>query len=215
MVAKIASSTLTGIDAEPVDVEVRTHENGEHYRFTVVGMADTAVRESRERVDAALRFSGFHVPKNILVNLAPAEVKKEGASFDLPMALGILIASGQLRNAEVEGFSIHGELSLDGQVKAIRGVVALAIQAREQGASTIFVPAENGAEAALIKGIDVIGVGSLVELVAIVTGSAAATPYAPAVQRTRKESPHLAEVWGQTLAKRALMIAAAGGHNIL
>jgi len=176
------------------------------------------VRESRDRVTSALRHSGYRVPGQVLINLAPAELKKEGSGFDVPIALGILIAAGLIDPTTSAGRSFHGELSLDGMIRGVRGTLALTIEALEQGRREIIVPAINYHEAALIEGISVIGVTSLVELVeylrdGVVPAGVADLPRPAAVGQ--RESGRITDVWGQESAKRALTIAAAGGHNLL
>ncbi len=215
MLAKVRSSAIFGIDAYSCDVEVEIREGKQN--FTIVGLGDSAVRESKERVVSAIRAAGFWVPKALLVNLAPAELKKEGSAFDLPIALAILIASRQLSLESQPTRSFHGELSLDGRVRGIRGVIALAAHARQNGDEQIVVPSENGAEAALVQGLEVITVGSLAELVAILRGTRPAKPATRAlsIEPNSDNARSLHDVWGQELAKRALIIAAAGGHNAL
>ena len=179
-------------------------------------MVDTAVRESRDRVISAICLSGFGLPNNILVNLAPAEVKKEGAAFDLAIALGILMASGQVRSETPAQRMVHGELSLDGAIKPVRGVVALAVDALQQGVQEFIVPWLNYAEATLVTGLRVTAVRSLAELAAYLNGRALTEQpkeFPPSLGSGR--CGNLNEVVGQQSAKRALLIAAAGGHNAL
>ena len=150
MLTRVRSGTISGLEAFPVEVEVEIRAG--KGSFVIIGLADTAVRESRDRVVSAIHASGMEVPQNILVNLAPAELKKEGSCFDLAIALGIIAASGQLRGAQLSGVSFHGELSLDGKVKPVRGAVALAIRALQEKERVLIVPAHNAAEASLIRG---------------------------------------------------------------
>ncbi len=213
MLTRIRSAAIAGLDAFPVDVEVEIRPGKE--QFLIIGLADVAVRESRDRVLSALGASGFRLPCNILVNLAPAELKKEGSCFDLAIALGILAASEQLGAVDLSGMSFYGELSLDGRIKAVRGVVALAVRAAQAQERAIVVPLANIDEASLISGMEVIGVGALAELVQYLQGSALPSrPAAPAIVPQRRYRP-LSGVWGQSIAKRAMLIAAAGGHNLL
>src|SRR5512146_2413750 len=165
---KTRSAAVYGIDAHLIDVEVDMYQSGTARDFVMVGMPDVAVRESRERIKSALLNSGFGYPnKAVTINLAPANVRKEGAGFDLPMALGILGAMGS-----VQGLDHHilvGELSLDGAIRPVRGALSVAVCARDQGIPNLILPAENAAEAAVVEGIRVYGVRSLAEAVALVT----------------------------------------------
>ena len=185
--------------------------------FTMVGLPDTSVRESRDRVRSAIRNSGFEFPPHrITVNLAPADVRKAGAAFDLPIALGILAASGVIERRHVPDIVLLGELSLDGSIHGTRGVLPIAAAARRDGLSAILLPASNAGEAAIVSGLDVLGVSSLVEAVRALNDPSSAviappTPPAP----HEPDALDLAEVRGQLLARRALEIAAAGGHNLL
>ncbi len=213
MTTHIRTSTISGLEAAPVDVEVQVRGGKE--RFTIIGLGDVAVRESIDRVLSAIRASGFKPPNNILINLAPAELKKEGSSFDLPMALGILVAGGLVRSREIEEMSFHGELSLDGSVKPVRGIVAQAILALQSGIKTVVVPAANVPEASLLSELTVVGVNSLAELVRYLnSGELPQYEGAPA-RNVQASVRYISEVRGQEAAKRAMIIAAAGGHNLL
>jgi len=185
--------------------------------FTMVGLPDTSVRESRDRVRSAIRNSGFEFPPHrITVNLAPADVRKAGAAFDLPIALGILAASGVIERRHVPDIVLLGELSLDGSIHGTRGVLPIAAAARRDGLSAILLPASNAGEAAIVSGLDVLGVSSLAEAVRALNdpSSAVIAPATPPAPR-EPDALDLAEVRGQLLARRALEIAAAGGHNLL
>lgn len=186
--------------------------------FTMVGLPDASVRESRDRVRSAIRNSGFEFPAHrITVNLAPADVRKAGASFDLPIALGILAAQGVVERREIADLVLLGELSLDGSIQPTRGVLPIAAAAKRDGVAGIVLPAPNASEAAIVSGLDVFGVSSLCEAVRTLNDPAGATATRtcglPAALRV--ECADLEDVRGQLLARRALEIASAGGHNLL
>ncbi|MEB3322770.1 MAG: YifB family Mg chelatase-like AAA ATPase [Synechococcaceae cyanobacterium] len=215
MLARCAGAALRGLEARAVTVEVDIGPGLPGLQM--VGLADAAVQESRERVRAALRNSGLRVPlTRVVVSLAPADLRKEGPALDLPIALGLLVASGQLAPDPLEGIWSAAELCLDGRLRPIRGVLAIALAARRQGARALVVPAANAAEAALVEGVTVWGARSLAEVLHQLKdpGRVMAWPEAPPPPPAAAP-PDLADVRGQPHGRRALEIAAAGGHHLL
>jgi magnesium chelatase family protein len=216
MLATARTFTLDGISARPVRVEVDVHRGLPN--FTIVGLPDTAVREARERVRAALVNCGFEFPlRRIVVNLAPASLRKAGPGMDLAIAAALLSASGQLEWEGLARVALVGELALDGSTRSVQGALAMAEAAREGGAEAILLPAENGPEAALADGIEVVAVDSLGRLPALVTGEwDPPRPRSLPLEREAVASaPDLADLRGQPHLRHALEVAAAGGHSLL
>src|SRR4051812_41999795 len=221
MLFKTFSAAVYGIDANIIEVEVDVsgvRMNEDH--FTTVGLPDAAVRESRERVRSALKNCGYDVPPtHITINLAPADIKKEGSGFDLPMALGILGAYGALNKKELPDYVLVGELSLDGGLRGIRGTLPIAVAARNRKIKHLIVPEVNAREAAVVSGLTVYPVKSLLDVVHLLNTGNGVSPVTVDTDALLQEVQHFSvdfkDVRGQHTAKRALEVSSAGGHNIL
>lgn len=218
MLTKVFGSAVFGVDATTITVEVNIDKG---IGYHLVGLPDIAIKESCFRIAAALKNNGYELPgKKITINMAPADLRKEGSAYDLTLAIGILVASGQLKTDQVDRFMIMGELSLDGSLQPIKGALSIAIKAKEEGFKGFILPQQNAKEAAIVSGLDVYGVTNVLEVINFFSGKQSLEP---TIVNTREEfyktldfpEFDFAEVRGQESIKRCMEIAAAGGHNLI
>ena len=219
MLAKVYSAAVFGVDAYEVEIEVNAARGGDP-KIIIVGLPDMAVKESRDRVTTAISNSGYHWPHTrTTINLAPADVKKEGPSFDLPIALGMIAVSEEADLPQIEEFCFVGELALTGAVRPVKGVLPIALEARRRGRTKVVVPAANAREAAMVDGIEVFGVRNLRETFEFLVGEQPVQPLREDLQEFfathHVYDTDFSDVRGQHQVKRAVEVAVSGGHNIL
>ncbi len=218
MLVKTFGSAVSGIDAFTITIEVNISKG---IRFFLVGLPDNAVKESHQRIDSAIKVSGYKWPGHkIVINMAPADIRKEGAAYDLPLAIGVLAASSQIVNTKLDHYIMMGELSLDGSLQAVKGVLPMALRAKEEGFKGCILPIQNAREAAVVNDIDIYGFENIMEVIRFLEDEDQAKPISVNTEEEFERSTQVidfdfSDVKGQESVKRSLEIAAAGGHNLI